>query len=218
MQRKDGTENRGKVTRTAPPKPVRRKRDKEASKTALLESAIGVFSELGYDAATTKEIARRAKVSEALIQRYFDGKGGLLIEIMRAWMVENAEGAPASLPLYDRLEEEFFQVVTSNCQQHETNRDFMRVAVSRAIVDPELGKQIGSNLYDQRLPALEARLLHYQKTGAIKKETDLRAIAFALSALSFSLGFMGPEVFGFDRKRMEEIAAVVTRLLAKGLQ
>ena len=57
----------------------RRKRDKDSTKKSLLDAAVAVFSELGYEATTTREIARRANISEALIQRYYDGKDGLFL-------------------------------------------------------------------------------------------------------------------------------------------
>ena len=61
----------------------RRRRDKEATKQALLSAAGRVFAERGYDAATTREVAQQAGVNEQLIQRYFGGKEGLLLTLIR---------------------------------------------------------------------------------------------------------------------------------------
>jgi AcrR family transcriptional regulator len=43
----------------------------------ILEAALDVFAEVGFDAATTKEIARRAGVTPGLIYFYFPNKEGL---------------------------------------------------------------------------------------------------------------------------------------------
>ena len=59
-----------------------RRRDKEATKAALLAAGVQVFAERGYDAATTREVAQAAGVNEQLIQRYFGGKAGLLLAII----------------------------------------------------------------------------------------------------------------------------------------
>jgi AcrR family transcriptional regulator len=45
----------------------------------LLASAHTLFSERGYDGATTRQIAELAEVDPALIARYFGGKNGLYI-------------------------------------------------------------------------------------------------------------------------------------------
>src|ERR687895_630094 len=68
-------------TQAGPEAPGRR-RDKEATKEALLAAGVQVFAERGYDAATTREVAQTAGVNEQLIQRYFGGKGGLLLAII----------------------------------------------------------------------------------------------------------------------------------------
>lgn len=195
---------------------VTKKRDKEASKRALLEAAIAVFSERGYDAATTKEVAKRAGVSEALIARYFEGKVGLLLEIVKSFSEELPEDTPASLPFVKTLREEILQLITFNCKRHKENAAFMKVVLSRAIVDPALGRQMGTLLHSRKIPVLQTRLMHYLQKGGIASQDDLPALAFAISALSFTLGFMGPEVMALDRARLEAIANRLAEILAEG--
>jgi AcrR family transcriptional regulator len=67
---------------------TRRPHDAEASRRALLEAARGVFDEVGYDRATTREIGERAGVDPALIARYFDSKEGLFIAAIAAGTAE----------------------------------------------------------------------------------------------------------------------------------
>ena len=67
---------------------TRRPHDAEASRRALLEAARGVFDEVGYDRATTREIGERAGVDPALIARYFDSKEGLFIATIAAGSAE----------------------------------------------------------------------------------------------------------------------------------
>ena len=49
---------------------------------AILRAALKIFSEKGYSAATTSEIAKEAKVAEGTIFRYFKTKKQILIGIM----------------------------------------------------------------------------------------------------------------------------------------
>lgn len=56
---------------------VGKKRNAERTAEQIVWHAQSVFTEFGYDAATTREIARRADVNVALIKRYFGSKLGL---------------------------------------------------------------------------------------------------------------------------------------------
>jgi AcrR family transcriptional regulator len=78
---------------------IRRPHDAEASRRALLDAACGVFDEVGYDRATTREIGERAGVDPALIARYFDSKEGLFIAAIAARSAEeeNLDFAPPEL-------------------------------------------------------------------------------------------------------------------------
>ena len=68
-----------------------RKRDKEASKQALLRAGLDVFSKYGYEASTTKMVAAEAGLNEQLITRYFGGKSGLLLAALAAFIDEEAD-------------------------------------------------------------------------------------------------------------------------------
>ncbi len=195
---------------------IKKKRDRGATQQALVEAAIAVFSEHGYDAATTREVAKRAKVSEALIQRYFEGKAGLLHAITDILMKEGNEELLANLPFVDTLEEEILQVLTTSCTDMREKSDFIRVVMSRAIVDEKLGKQMGAHVHQKKIPLLKTRLLHYQAKGQIAQGRDLNAIAFSISGLSFLLGFMASEVFAFDRNHVTAIAKNLSGILARG--
>ncbi|MDK2878206.1 MAG: hypothetical protein PWR06_922, partial [Thermoanaerobacteraceae bacterium] len=48
----------------------------------ILEAAIKIFSEKGFEGSTTKEIARKARVSEGTIFRYFKTKKDILINLI----------------------------------------------------------------------------------------------------------------------------------------
>ncbi len=197
---------------------VRRKRDREGSTRALLEAAIEVFSSSGYDAATTREVAKKAGVSEGLIQRYFDGKAGLLLAILQSFAEEEAGMGIANLPFQKTLEEEFTAVLTHDCEKHRVHSSFIKVAMSRAIVDSKIGQQLRTSVHEKKLPTMVARLRHYQEIGLIAKGADLDAIAYGLTSIAFSTGFMGPQVFGYEPEKMARYAKQLASMLAKGLQ
>lgn len=61
----------------------------EKRKNQILEAAIEVFSKKSFEGSTTKEIAKKAKVSEGTIFRYFKTKKEILIYMLNI-LVEKA--------------------------------------------------------------------------------------------------------------------------------
>lgn len=61
-----------------------RRRDAEATRTAILEAAKRQFAQLGYDRAGLRDISGEAGVDVALIKRYFGGKEALFVEALKA--------------------------------------------------------------------------------------------------------------------------------------
>lgn len=58
----------------------------------ILQAALAVFSERGYEAAAVSEIAERAGVVEGTVYKYFDSKRALLLKVIEQWyagMVED---------------------------------------------------------------------------------------------------------------------------------
>ncbi|WP_233698892.1 TetR/AcrR family transcriptional regulator [Paenibacillus profundus] len=52
------------------------------TKNKLIDSALKIFSEKGFDSSTTKDIAREAEVTDGLIYHYFNSKEELLWAIL----------------------------------------------------------------------------------------------------------------------------------------
>ncbi len=65
----------------------------EERREAILVAAIPLFAERGYESVTTKEIAKAAEVSEALLYRHFEGKKGIFDAIECACVAEASEPA-----------------------------------------------------------------------------------------------------------------------------
>jgi TetR/AcrR family transcriptional regulator len=75
---------------TASPE-LRRRRDPQASRRAILDAAEELFSERGYDGASLGEIGRRAGVSSALPAYFFGGKDGLYQAVLERLLAEREE-------------------------------------------------------------------------------------------------------------------------------
>lgn len=90
----------------------RRRLDPDARRAAILGAAAEIFAEHPYGAVTMSAIAARAGASDALLYRYFGGKGDLYAEVVRLAIRDLAErqtavlGAlPEGVSVRDRLRE-----------------------------------------------------------------------------------------------------------------
>ncbi|MGW3659688.1 helix-turn-helix domain-containing protein [Streptomyces sp. NPDC005151] len=83
------------------PEPVPpRRRDAARSRELLIQAAMELFADRGFERTTTREIGERAGVDPALIARYFGGKTQLYLAALR---VEQGDAAPADLLDEERL-------------------------------------------------------------------------------------------------------------------
>ena len=63
--------------------------EKPDSKTKILAIAEDLFAELGFDATSTRLIAKEAGVNIAMLHYYFGGKEGLYLAILENHFTEN---------------------------------------------------------------------------------------------------------------------------------
>jgi AcrR family transcriptional regulator len=202
-------------TRTAQPQPG--KRDKEKRQRSLIEAANAVFAEHGYDAATTREVAERAGCSEGLIHRYFSGKRGLLLAVMESKAAAVLDEFSSALPDRDNVEEDIEQALLWPLGVLWEHRDFMRVSVAQATIDPELGHSVAGRIHNQRVNLVLEKLRRHKEAGRMRPDVDLEAVAQAVAGFGFMLGFMGQVVIGMDREYAQRITVAFASLLTRGI-
>ncbi len=194
----------------------RRRRDKEATKQALLSAAGAVFAERGYDAATTREVAQQAGVNEQLIQRYFGGKEGLLLTLIRQFG-EAEQRACGEQPPAASVEAEILGFLTHRLEHTGAACNVSKVALARALCDRSMAEEIRRQFTSTRVPLLRRRLEALRARGLIDGAADLDSAATALSSLSFGLAFVDQLVFGADCARLRQLAQHVAEIYAAGL-
>jgi AcrR family transcriptional regulator len=140
---------------SCPPPQCPRKRSAPATRQAILDAARHCFSSEGYDQVGVREIAARAGVDPALINRYFGSKEGLFSEViggkfdlrhiagddlgtlgesmLRAiWKKQGADGHD---PLRALLQS----------YSSDVAREKLHVAIVQGFVEPLAGRLPGSN-------------------------------------------------------------------------
>jgi AcrR family transcriptional regulator len=193
-----------------------RKRDRAGKQKALLQAALRLFGTKGYERTTTREIAATAGCAEGLIHRYFKGKAGLLTALVD-YHISDELMEMRHRPLSAAgLEEEFLQLVDWEIDYLWKNRDFLRVFISRGLVDASLGTVISRAVLSPRTHAVMDRLRHYRQCVALPQK-DFEVLAQSVGVFGFVFGFMRPVVLGQDRIQARNMAAILASMMVRGL-
>jgi len=191
---------------------AKRTRNQVAKKQALIQAASRLFASQGYEVTTTREIAAKAGCAEGLIHRYFKGKRGLLAAIIEHRVSNEAlhlnhQSRPAR-----NLEDEFLRLVDREVERVWENRDFLRVIIPQAIVDPSVGRVMDKALISTRAKEISERLKHYESC-ALLPQGAREALAQAVGMLGFVFGFVRPVLLGHDPLHAKKMASTVARFL-----
>ena len=194
----------------------RGKHAKDQRQRALIEAATAVFAEHGYDAATTREVAERAGCSEGLIHRYFMGKHGLLLAIMQskaAGVLEDlGPGCPTAIPSRQR----WSRSCCGTWHALWNYGDFISVAVSRATIDPDIGRTVGEIINQQRVSLILNRLQRHRKAGRVRDSVDLEAVAEIVGDRP-DARFLRPGGVWDGPERVRHIAGESAAALSRGI-
>jgi AcrR family transcriptional regulator len=194
----------------------KQRRNREESSRRILQAGLEVFSEVGYDAATTKAIATRAGVAEALIHRYFVNKVGLLGAIFVSEITSAAK--TVSYPAGKTVEAEIINFFNHRCTHSEEKYRFIRLILSRAIVDREIAKLFHiEEIKPPEMHILQDRLKAFQKRGMIKAGINVRELTESISQQSLGALCVGQIIFGQPLDQMMKRLSLFTKNLVNGI-
>ncbi len=194
----------------------RRTRDRAGKKQALIIAALKLFASRGYDATTTREIAALAGCAEGLIHRYFNGKAGLLPALMEYRVSREVADLVRHIRPAHTFEEEYLQLVNWAVEHMWQDREFLRVAVPQALLDPGFGQMLRQVGPLQRARAIGTRLRKFSECQALL-ETEFDALVQAVSVIGFMFGFMRPAVLRQERRISTRTALAIAKLLVRSL-
>jgi AcrR family transcriptional regulator len=196
------------------------------ARSELLLAARELFAERGYQAATTKDIAERAGVSEVLIYRYFESKAGLLDQsvvqpvvaildaFIDAWNTNAAQRARST----DALVRDFVEILLDVAT---TNRNLL-ISLIRTLMEAPGESQDLAGIRTS-LINLFATLGH--DADGFLAGRDLRADDAALTTrlavlLVLSASIVLPMTYddAKDAPDRDQLAEELSRLLTFGLQ
>jgi TetR/AcrR family transcriptional regulator, regulator of cefoperazone and chloramphenicol sensitivity len=190
----------------------RRTRDRAGKKHALILAALELFASKGYETTTTREIAASAGCAEGLIHRYFKGKAGLLAALIEHRLSREVLDLGRPLGPASSLEDEYVRLVDREVERMWDSRDFLRVFIPRAIVDPSVGSIMNKAMISVRGKAISERLKHYESCLTLPQDA-IEVLAQAVGMLGLVFGFVRPVLLGQDRLRAKKMATTVAKIL-----
>ena len=108
----------------------------ERTRALLVETALALFRERGYEATTMREIAARAEVSPGNAYYYFDGKDSLVQELYDRIQVEHRDRAAPLLrpgaPLADNLGNVLHAGLDTMADYHSFGATMVHVALKKS--------------------------------------------------------------------------------------
>jgi AcrR family transcriptional regulator len=198
-------------------RPNHKKRDRAARERALILAGTKLFAARGFEATTTREIAAKAGCAEGLIHRYFKSKAGLLMALVHWHLASQVADLRGKLPFAPTLEDEVLQLVNWEMERMWQDRDFLRVVIPRALVDPALGELIISAGPLQHARAIAERLKTFEDCRELPEE-EIEALAHFIKVTGFMFGFMRPVVLRQQRDRARRMAMAIAAILLRGFQ
>ncbi|WP_329116469.1 TetR/AcrR family transcriptional regulator [Streptomyces sp. NBC_01465] len=154
-------------------------RRSERSRRAILEAALALVGEVGYNKLTIEAIAARAGVGKQTIYRWWPSKAAVLLDASIALSGDAQEGERyewSGFPDTGDIAADLKFVLRLTVDQFN---DVKYEAPARALtaagaMDPELGAKFTQQLLEPALVLYETRLRAAQEAGQVDPDIDVR--------------------------------------------
>jgi AcrR family transcriptional regulator len=191
----------------------------------ILEAAIKVFAEKGYEASRTSEIAKEAEVAEGTIFRYYKTKKDLLkgllvpmlIKVFRPLMFRSIERIIENKENHS-IRDIFKSIYLDRLALVKKNKPLIKTVMIEAQYHPELLKPIQEQIAPKLIPIIDQFIEQKIKDGTLK---DIEPRLITRTTISLLIGYVIltntlPTVFTVDNDE-EEIEKIIDILLT-GIQ
>jgi AcrR family transcriptional regulator len=158
----------------------------EETRWRLLQAAAEVFAEVGYHAATTRAICKRAQVNLASIHYYYGDKAELYREVFRLPFLEECNTLAAmdiaQVTVKEGLEAFYGWLFPATAEEDPMRKLFMRL---HAREDAEPSGVLGDAMVQAYRPNHEKiQALLCREFGLKKRDADVDRMTFALIGLA----------------------------------
>ncbi|MCU9615051.1 TetR/AcrR family transcriptional regulator [Caldibacillus lycopersici] len=178
----------------------------------IIQAAIDSFSEKGYAATSTSEIAKKAGVAEGTIFRHYKTKKDLLLSIIAPLLTKSI--APFVVKdLYKVLDtkyetyEEFLRGMIENRVVFvKKNLPLFRILIQEIPFHPDLREQFKENIANKVFTRFQSLVEHYQAKGQIIQIPSASVLRMTMSTIVgyfFTRYFLLPDAKWDEEEELE---------------
>ncbi|MER5811624.1 TetR/AcrR family transcriptional regulator [Streptomyces sp. NPDC002033] len=153
-------------------------RRSDRSRRAILDAALALVGEVGYNKLTIEAIAARAGVGKQTIYRWWPSKAAVLLDASLALAGEAPEGGAWAFPDTGDLAADLKTVLRATVDEFADERYAApaRALAAAGATDPELGARFTERLLEPQLALYETRLRGARDASLLPADTDLRLV------------------------------------------
>lgn len=189
-------------------------RNRRATTERILAAATDVFSTIGYDKATTKLIAEKANVSEALIIRYFQSKQNLLDEIIHQFN-KDIDELSLSYPAQELLGDEIQQFASHLLKFFSAKKKEYKIITLNLMLNKKLAKGNRSKIMERKyFQQFERRMEHFNLSAKFSRHQ----ITFIILFYVITLCSFGDSLLSLSSLEMDELLKMWTNSFSQGLR
>ena len=157
----------------------------------ILRTAVSLFSQRGFKGTTTKEIARAAGVSEAMVFRHFENKDALYGAILDT---KNCQDGVHRFPweenekLQQAIEQKddfavFYNIAFDALNKHQADEGFMRLLFYSALEEHELAERFFHEFIEKIYQFIGSYIKERQQDGVFREMNPRIAVRAWLGML-----------------------------------
>lgn len=154
----------------------------------IISVAIDVIARDGFKSASTKEIAKLAGCTEALVFKYFKTKDEILYHILQTIYQENDSQFESFFQIEKTLIEFILSITFWIIDNYSEKRNLYKVILSQEFSDRDFAKNIYEHHQIKRWEPIVKELERRQKLGKIKPEINVHMFGQMIMEILGSIG------------------------------
>lgn len=163
--------------------------NRSETETRLKVAALRVWSRYGFHGAPVKMIADESGINVSLINRYFDGKEGLLLALIED-MIKEKQTGDLDYPPQKTLEKEVLLYLRFRYREDIRRQDAIRIIISELAINSSFREKALASLTYAADENFRDRLERLKETGKITHSANVQDIFRQISLFSFSCSFI----------------------------
>ncbi len=189
----------------------------EDTRSRILNAALRLFAAKGYDGTTTKDLAKKAKVAEGTLFRYFPNKKAILIEVATQGWIEILTDLLTELSEMGNYKA-VAQVMRRRVLRMQENKDLLQVCFIEAQFHQELREKIQSEVIIKMTDVAEAFFETAIERG-IYRPVNPKIVAQVFLGMFAIAGFSSDTIIAPEStpKALQEMAEGIADIFLNGV-